>query len=163
MTKNGLKAKANIIDLNSLFQDCLDHRYEIYNVFQGDPIYITDISKQIFDIMNESYDPDKAKTYIIDEIDHKLSMISQKDTDDHLEYLENLNKIPSNNLIRKNYDLHEKTSVKLAMGAIQSALQLLFISKNPNVPPPVRVNDIYSAVSEKLTYDERFWINRLIE
>ena len=99
-----MKAKANIIDLNSLFQDCLDHRYEIYNVFQGDPIYITDISKQIFDIMNESYDPYKAKTYIIDEIDHKLSIISQKDTDDHLEYLENLNKIASNNSSRKNYD-----------------------------------------------------------
>jgi hypothetical protein len=45
MTRNGLKAKANIIDLNSVFQDCLDHRFEIFNVFQGDPIYITDISQ----------------------------------------------------------------------------------------------------------------------
>jgi len=26
--------------------------------------------------MNENYDPEKAKSYIIDEIDHKMSMIS---------------------------------------------------------------------------------------
>lgn len=113
--------------------------------------------------MNDSYDPEKAKTYIVDEIDHKLSMISNKDTDDHLEYLENMNKIASSSTNKKNYDQHETTSVKLAMEAIQSALQLVFISKNPSVPPPVRVKDIYKAVSEKLTYDERFWINRLIE
>ena len=31
------------------------------------------------------------------------------------------------------------------------------------MPPPVKVKDIYSAVSDGLTYDERFWINRLIE
>ena len=54
--------------------------------------------------MNENYDPEKANTFIVDEIDYKLSMISQKDTDDHLEYLENLNKIASNSSSRKNYD-----------------------------------------------------------
>jgi hypothetical protein len=52
--------------------------------------------------MNESYDPEKAKTYIVDEIDHKMSMISNKDTDDHLEYLENMNKIASNSSKVKN-------------------------------------------------------------
>lgn len=68
--------------------------------------------------MNESYDPEKAKTYIIDEIDHKLSMISNKDTDDHLEYLENMNRIAGSSANRKNYDQLETTSVKLALEAI---------------------------------------------
>ena len=57
-----------------------------------------------------------------------------------------MNKIAEDPSVRKNYDQHEQTSVRLALEAIQSALQLVFISKNPNVPPPIKVKDIYDAV-----------------